>query len=111
MKPRIKARLYFKTKENRAKTATDIETDLSSKNIHKKDLRLSDWTPEDGVVFVMTLDVAMNDKNEKDDSYGKLKTLLKDESVLRGELSSHDCTHDDPVVKPCDQSNYVVDRK
>lgn len=108
---RLKARLYFETKVDRDKTKDDTEADLSSKNAKSKNIRAVDSDPTEGRVNLLLVDATLDDKDKGKDSHDKLAKVLKDKRVLKGQVSSHDCTHDDPIVLPCDKSNYVVDRK
>jgi predicted metalloprotease with PDZ domain len=108
---RVKARLYFSAKADRDKAKTDTETDLSSKNARQQAVTAVDSDFREGAVILLVVDATLDDAVNGKDSHDKLAKLLKDRQVVKGFVSSHDCTHDDPVVFPCDQSNYVVDKK
>jgi len=108
---RVKAQLYFTTKANRDKAKTDTEADLFKKNPRKQFVTAVDSSPREGAVILLVVDAELEDSVMAKDSHDELTKLLKGEQVVNGFVSSHNCTHDDPVVLPCDQSDYVVDKK
>jgi hypothetical protein len=113
LKRRAIATLYFTTQKDRDAAATELEDDFSKKSIAEKQILTSDSDMVDmgKPAWILHADVQFETKEHGDDTHSKLKVKLKKAEVIRGEVSIHDCTHEDSVVRPCTETNYERDTK
>ena len=106
MKRRVKGILYFANQEDRDVAISEIQSDLDKKATAKK--RVTEIN-ESGIgekIWAASFDVEFNAKTDGDDSHTKLKDKIKAKEVTKAYMTAHDCTHGDPIVLSCKESNF-----
>jgi hypothetical protein len=87
------------TSAARQAAKVDIDSELSKYSLFDTAV----WSGSlDKLTQGITLDAAFSNAVDADTVYSKLVTvLLTNNKVVSGDVSWHDCTHDDVQVQPC----------
>ena len=113
-KPRIQLQAVIDTEAHADTIVSAITTRLVGKDIfEEKNLTVSETDDEPRKPLII-FDCRFNNRIDRDD----VKTWLKDQVqahpvvktwVQSVKLTTHDCTHSDAIVRPCTETNYVIE--
>jgi hypothetical protein len=89
----------------------EIQSDLDKKATSKKVVTEVNKSDFGETVWAARFDVEFNIKADGDNSHIKLKDKIKAKEVTKAYMTAHDCTHDDPIVLSCKESNFEETKK
>jgi hypothetical protein len=102
----VKGILYFANQADREAAIANIRSDVDNKSTAKKVVTAINESSFGEKVWALAFDVEFNAKADADDSYTKLKAEIQAKEITKAYMTAHDCTHGDPVVLSCKESNF-----